>query len=63
MFFLFIDNIVIFVSNGMITSFWEPHLKDTVSATQYQVAVVFFLMGASYMITTVPTGMVSMDPM
>ncbi len=60
MFFPFVDNVVILSSNGMVEGFWEPHLKDSVAATQFEVAIVFLLMGGAYMLVTVPTGSVIM---
>ena len=62
MFFPFIDNIVVFAGNGMVESFWEPHLKNSeAAATQYQVGLVFLVLGGSYTMTALPCGFVSSD--
>ena len=54
----FIDTGVIFSS--ITESFWEPHLKNSeASATQYQVGIVFSLMGISYMVASFVIGAVS----
>ena len=53
----FIDTGVIFSS--ITESFWEPHLKNSeASATQYQVGMVFFLLGISYMVASFIIGAV-----
>ena len=54
----FIDTGVIFSS--ITESFWEPHLKNSeASATQYQVGMVFSLMGIFYMAASFIIGPVS----
>jgi hypothetical protein len=46
----------------MVESFWEPHLKNSEAAeTQYQVGLVFLVLGGSYTMTAQPCGFVSSD--
>lgn len=56
----FIDTGVIF--SFITESFWEPHLKNSeAAATQYQVGMVFSLVGISYFVATLIIGMVGGD--
>ena len=56
----FIDTGVVFSS--ITESFWEPHLKSSeATATQYQVGMVFSLMGISYLIVSLIIGVVGGD--
>ena len=55
----FIDNTVLY-SSSFYESGWEPHLRvSEAAATQYQVGMTFFLVGLSYMLTSLPAGAVS----
>ena len=50
-----IDTAVIFSS--LTESFWEPHLKNSeAAASQYQVGIIFSLMGLSYLLTSFAIG-------
>ena len=55
----FLDNIVLY-SSCWYESAWEPHLRESeAAATQYQVGTAFFIVGLSYMLTSLPAGAVS----
>lgn len=55
----YVDNFTIFCGDGMIESMLEPHLKNSEAmATQFQVAMVFFVFGGSYMLSTPAVGYV-----
>ena len=50
-----IDTAVIFSS--LTESFWEPYLKNSeAAASQYQVGIIFSLMGLSYMLASFAIG-------
>ena len=56
----FVDTGVAF--STVAESFWEPHLKSSeVAATQYQVGMVFSLMGISYLVVSLIIGLVGGD--
>ncbi len=54
----YVDLLVCFFGNGMITSMLEPHLKEA-GANTNQVGVTFLIFGAVYMACTPIVGFVS----
>jgi hypothetical protein len=56
----YVDNFVCFTANGMVVSMLEEHLSKAAGATKGEVALIFLLMGASYMSTTPLAGWVNM---
>ena len=45
--------------SGMVESMLEPHLKGKADATQGDVGIAFFILGAVYMATSIMAGWVS----
>ena len=55
----YLDNFFCFCGNGMIESMLEPHLKGKANATQGDVGITFFILGAVYMVSCPIGGWVS----
>ncbi len=56
----YVDLLVCFFGNGMITSMLEPHLKEA-GANTNQVGITFLIFGAVYMACTPCVGFVSVE--
>ena len=54
-----LDNAVCYAGFGMIESMLEPHMRQTVEATQRQVGNAFLISGVVYMFLTILVGYVS----
>ena len=55
----FLDNIVLY-SSCWYESAWQPHLIESeAAASQSEVGNAFFIVGLSYMLTSLPAGAVS----
>ena len=53
------DTFIVFTGYGFINSMLEPYMKDYAGASQNQVGTAFFLMGLTYTISSVVSGLVS----
>ena len=56
---VYIDVLNCTVGNGMIEAMLEPHLKRKAYASQAEVGISFFILGAVYMVISPIVGLVS----
>ena len=56
-----VDTLIVFTGYGFINGMLAPYMKDHAGASQNQVGIAFFLMGTTYTISSVASGLVSND--
>ena len=52
------DNLICFMGNGMIESMLEPHLKNTVGASQTEIGITFMIDATAYTVAGLGAGYV-----
>jgi len=58
LFLPYLDIFACFTGNGMTEAMMEPHLKNEAGANQAEVALAFFCLGGSYVLTMPTVGYV-----